>query len=280
MKDIHLSTTNMNGVTMISTQEGSNCKYLDMTASICFTPTAPDITAALVKTLELHGCFEGEQEIMYRMEILARLNHLVKQWIKNISTERHISASLANRDSKHVFIFGSCRLGVQSKDADIDALCIVPRHIHREDIFGSFLNTLKQQSDIAELRAIHNAFVPVIRMDFNTIDIDMTFARLALEMPDTQTLSDPMLLRNLDQKCVRSLNGCRVSDEILNQVPNKDTFRLTLSAIKLWAKNHGIYSNVLGYLGGVSWAMLVARACQLYPHRNSSTLIHKFSYSF
>ena len=89
-------------------------------------------------------------------------------------------------------------------------------------------------------------------------------------------LKDDLLLKNLDPKCVRSLNGCRVTDEILRLVPNIDNFRLALRTIKLWAKKHGIYSNVLGYLGGVSWAMLVARTCQLYPNAAAATLIQKF----
>jgi len=38
----------------------------------------------------------------------------------------------------------------------------------------------------------------------------------------------------------------------------------------------GIYSNALGFLGGVSWAMLVARVCQLYPNAASATLVLKF----
>lgn len=38
----------------------------------------------------------------------------------------------------------------------------------------------------------------------------------------------------------------------------------------------GIYSNSLGYFGGVSWAMLVARTCQLYPNAAAATIVHKF----
>ncbi|OWJ99686.1 hypothetical protein Celaphus_00009703, partial [Cervus elaphus hippelaphus] len=37
----------------------------------------------------------------------------------------------------------------------------------------------------------------------------------------------------------------QVTKEILHLVPNADNFRLTLRAIKLWAKHHNIYSRIL-----------------------------------
>lgn len=59
-----------------------------------------------------------------------------------------------------------------------------------------------------ELQAVEEAFVPVIKLVFDTIELDLTFARLALrEVPDDQSLQDDSLLKNLDPKCVRSLNG-------------------------------------------------------------------------
>lgn len=199
------------------------------------------------------------------------------RWIKELSVQKNMPPSLAEKVGGKLYTFGSYRLGVHNKGADIDTLCVAPRHILREDYFNSFYELLKEQPEVTDLRAVPDAFVPVIKLEFDGIEIDMTFARLALkEIPDDQTLEDSNLLRNLDQKCVRSLNGCRVTDEILNQVPDKDSFRTTLRAIKLWAKKHGVYSNVLGFLGGVSWAMLVARVCQLYPHATASTLVQKF----
>ena len=38
----------------------------------------------------------------------------------------------------------------------------------------------------------------------------------------------------------------------------------------------GCYSNSLGFLGGVSWAILMARVCQLYPNAAPATLVQKF----
>jgi poly(A) polymerase len=50
--------------------------------------------------------------------------------------------------------------------------------------------------------------VPVIAAVVSGIPIDFLMARLALSsIPDDLTLRDDNLLRSLDERCVRSLNG-------------------------------------------------------------------------
>jgi len=255
-------------------------KGMGMTAPInTEEPTPSDIetTTALEAALQPYGCFESDEELNHRMDVLSRLNDLVKAWIRDMSITKNIPESLAETVGGKIFTFGSYRLGVHNRGADIDTLCVAPRHIFRDDFFSSFLEVLRGAPEVTEIRSVPSASVPVIKFHFDGVDIDLLFARLNLkEVDDNQDLSDPMILKNLDVKCVKSLNGCRVTDDILRQVPNVSNFRLTLRSIKLWAKKHGVYSNVMGYLGGVSWAMLVARVCQLYPNAAPSTLLQKF----
>ncbi|GAB1603652.1 poly(A) polymerase beta-like isoform X1 [Argonauta hians] len=256
-------------------------QYPGITSPISFEgPKSSDqeLSHKLELALRPYGVFETEEELNHRMEVLSKINNLVREWIKDVSRQKNnIPENRIATFGGKVFTFGSYRLGVHTKGADIDTLCIAPRHIERSDFFTSFGELLKQQSEVKELRAVEEAYVPVLKMVFDGIELDMLFSRLALpQIPDDVNLCDESLLKNLHQKCVRSLNGCRVTDEILHLVPNKEAFRMTLRAIKLWAKKRCIYSNSLGFLGGVSWAMLVARVCQLYPNAAPAVLVQKF----
>jgi poly(A) polymerase len=109
--------------------------------------------------------------------------------------------------------------------------------------------------------------VPCIKFIYKGVDIDLLFARIELkEVCDKlDSLQDNAILRNCDSESIKSLNGRRATDAILDEIPNIHTFQLTLRCIKLWAKNRGVYSNVLGYCGGVAWAILVAHICQKNP---------------
>ncbi|KAF3842396.1 hypothetical protein F7725_024347 [Dissostichus mawsoni] len=255
-------------------------KHYGITSAISLAPPREidhQYTKKLCDAMKPFGVFEDEEELNHRLAVLGKLNNFVKEWISEISELKNLPPSAISCVGGKIFTFGSYRLGVHTKGADIDALCVAPRHVERSDFFSSFFEKFKQHEEIKDLRAVEDAFVPVIKFKFDGIEIDLLFARLALQsIPDNLDLRGDSILRNLDIRCIRSLNGCRVTDEILYLVPNKENFRLTLRAIKLWAKRRGIYSNMLGFLGGVSWAMLVARTCQLYPNAVAATLVHKF----
>lgn len=90
---------------------------------------------------------------------------------------------------------------------------------------------------IEELTAVSDAYVPIIKLDFSGISIDLIFARLDLDsIPMNLDLKDNNLLRNIDDFDLRSVNGTRVTDEILELVPQQKTFRTALRAVKLWAQ--------------------------------------------
>jgi len=57
-------------------------------------------------------------------------------------------------------------------------------------------------------QGIPDAYVPVIKAKISGIPLNLLMARLALSsIPDQLKLKDDNLLGNLDEKCVRSLNG-------------------------------------------------------------------------
>lgn len=125
---------------------------------------------------------------------------------------------------------------------------------------------------------VPDAFVPIIKTELYGIEIDLIFARIASlhTVPPDLDLRENKYLQGLDERELRSVNGTRVTNEIVNLVPETKTFRTALRGIKLWAQRRAIYANIMGFPGGVAWAMLVARVCQLYPHATGSTIMHKF----
>lgn len=160
---------------------------------------------------------------------------------------------------------------------------VAPRYVTRQDYFAVFPDLLLEMTKpgaITDLSMVQDAFVPIIKFEFNGISIDLIFSRIAslkqLPKEKNWNLKDSNLLRGLDEAELRSLNGTRVTDEIIDLVPEPSTFRLALRAIKLWAQRRAIYANIMGFPGGVAWAMLVARVCQLYPKATSSLIVNKF----
>ncbi|KAI9269736.1 Poly(A) polymerase central domain-containing protein [Helicostylum pulchrum] len=253
---------------------------LGVTAPISTAPPTEKetkLTEQLVATLKEYGLFESEQEAQKRVVVLGKLDKMVKEFVYTVSKSKNFPDALAKEAGGKIFTYGSYRLGVHGTGADIDTLCVFPKHVEREHFFTIMYDMLKARPEVTELSAVSDAYVPVIKMHFSGIPIDFICARLSIaQVPDDLELADNNVLKSLDERCVRSLNGSRVTDDILRLVPNVDTFRIALRTVKLWAKCRAIYSNVMGFLGGVAWAMLIARICQLYPNACGATIVEKF----
>jgi len=243
-------------------------------------PKVADIALneALHSFLVSVGTFESAEMGRERERVLAYLADLTKQWGKAIWEKKGLPDGEMHDSSPKLFTFGSYRLGVHDPNADIDCLCILPHHIEREDFFSSLYDIIRNEKDITNITPIANAKVPVMQMEICGISIDLTCARLQQAIiPKNLSLSHPkILIMCVDATDRLSLNGPRVTDEILNLVPSIDNFRMTLRSIKRWAKARAIYSNSVGFPGGVSWAMLTAQICQFFPNALPATLLCKF----
>ncbi|MCQ2817012.1 MAG: nucleotidyltransferase domain-containing protein [archaeon] len=226
--------------------------------------------------------FESREESRKREEVLNKINSIVKQAIKNLAIKKGLSEEESNEVGGKIFTFGSYRLGIVGPGDDIDVLCVGPNHADRKEFFDEmkslFEKEKEKEKEITELIPIPDARVPIIKIIFSGIHIDILVAKLNLKKIDDSlnSLQDDNLLKNCSKECILSLNGCRVTNTILSLVPNDENFRLTLRAIKLWAKKRGIYSNALGYPGGVAWAILVAKICKMFPGLKPNKLIKRF----
>ncbi|KIV81746.1 hypothetical protein PV11_03908 [Exophiala sideris] len=243
-------------------------------------------TAELIEELKRENNYEPMEETKKRMDTLKVLSKATQEFVRAVSRKQRLSPSQIEQFAGKIYPYGSYRLGVFGPGSDIDTLAVAPRHVTREDFFELFPDILRNVAEnekickekVTSLTPVPDSFVPIIKLVLNGIEIDLIFASIpSLQtIPKDLTLNDYTLLVGLDQPTVRAVTGPRVTDEILQLIPEPKTFRTALRAIKLWAQRRAIYANIVGYPGGVAWAMLVARVCQFYPHAVGASIVDKF----
>eukprot|EP01094_Clydonella_sp_ATCC50884_P018560 TRINITY_DN3452_c0_g1_i5.p1 TRINITY_DN3452_c0_g1~~TRINITY_DN3452_c0_g1_i5.p1 ORF type:complete len:175 (-),score=46.82 TRINITY_DN3452_c0_g1_i5:213-737(-) len=137
-------------------------------------PTEEDkrLSLTLEGALRGFGLFETNDESENRKEVLGKLTLIVKEWVREVSIRKGHSEHDAENAGAQLRTFGSYRLGVHNPGSDIDALCVCPRHIDRdEDFFGRLYEIFASNSEISELNAVPDAYVPVMNFVFSGVSV-------------------------------------------------------------------------------------------------------------
>ena len=123
----------------------------------------------------------------------------------------------------------------------------------------------------------------MIKMVFKSVEFDIVFCQMDGFV--IKPLTPEWILGNrstvmMDMKSRKAFRGRRDNDYILSLFNENDAllqrFRDSVCIIKFWAKQKGIYSSIMGFLGGVCWTILVVRICLMFRKAEPSQIVRKF----
>jgi poly(A) polymerase len=249
--------------------------------------------------LDVVAPLDGEEGQHKREIVLQTLVGLFREWLNEVAEEKGVvdedgedNQTTSGKSQQivrgRIFCSGSYRLGINSPDGDIDTVCVVPSYVERSDFFSTFVAKLRSCVDVDSANPIEDAGVPIIELVISGVDVDIGIARAFSFMPVlpkqgetdekyTGTILDDRVLCGGDMKDMFAMNGPRVTELIeLIMQDSFETFKVVVRALRLWAKKRGIYSNKMGYLGGVNFNILGAFICQLYPNLSAGALLYRF----
>ena len=227
---------------------------------------------------------------------MADLERMVRLFVTKTCISKGIDSHAAKQAGGKICVSGSYRLGINEPDADIDAVCFVPRHVSREDFFTTLYKMLDDCDDVTDLKPpIRDARVPLMNLVFRDIEIDLIMARLPVERVDKDLdIRFDEILKGVEVTEIRSINGPRDNEVLSDLVHNFENFKIVLRAVRrihfstlhacklthskhqvrLWAKRRGIFKNKFGYLGGINCVILTAFVCQSMPKALPSKLLY------
>ena len=214
-----------------------------------------------------------------RRRTMAALEELVKEFVVECGKIQNIEEDVLSVHGSCLLPFGGQQVGLITVGSDIDAVCIVPKYIKRDTFFKEFPAKLERHSDVSQMRVIEAAYVPVIKLIFQEIQFDICFAKLNVNsIPRDLDVVPTDILKGMDPECVRSINGIRETNAIIEAVPDFEIFIEIMKIVKYWAKIKAIYGTAMGYLGGIGWTLLVAHCCQKNPRLTLEKLLQQFFY--
>ena len=212
-------------------------------------PSNNSANDTLETLLRERGCLCDDEQDKERRKVLDTLEKILCRWCDSLQREE--STKQDDEIGISLITFGSYRLKVHRPGSDLDCLALSPSFCKREDFFNSLTKLLSTYSEIEDIHPIPSAFTPVIKFRLHSVQVDLLFGRVAdtakllkfqqerrskptpTSMDRVEYLIDETDLIKQDEATIRSLNGVRVTQLLLDLVPHQQHFRITLSAVKV-----------------------------------------------
>ena len=100
---------------------------------------------ALLMVLQHYQCYDDSAGMELRERIISELDTLVKQWTRSEGLHKNMPWTQVEQVGGKVVSYGSYKLGVVDKESDLDLLCVVPKHVTREDFFNNLFDLLRKK---------------------------------------------------------------------------------------------------------------------------------------
>lgn len=177
------------------------------------------LTDSLETYLKNQNIYETENELIERERVLGKINFLFNNFVKGLGKE--------DKALSKIFTFGSYRLGVHQKNADIDTLCVAPKYVKRDMFFKEFPKILRDNGFIVD--SVEDAFVPLLQLSYKvqnqyfdeSIEFEKAEDKISNEKSRNDEEKNEILSQNKDSNSMNDAK--RMKKNEINKINSNDS---------------------------------------------------------
>mmetsp|Transcript_114324 Transcript_114324/g.262346 ORF Transcript_114324/g.262346 Transcript_114324/m.262346 type:complete len:831 (+) Transcript_114324:82-2574(+) len=249
---------------------------------------SPPTSRQLYQTAKLKEELDGEAPLDppgLRWDAFRQLHELLITWVRTQRPQPEQDPAPKGREVCALYPAGAFGLRVLLAGCTADVVAMMPGCVTWSAVREELFSFLLMQDPVIALRMHEECLQAKLLAFVMHLQVEggepLMFQLLFCLLPDPLlpigldvTTTD--LGKNLDAESRRTLDVIRVCVLVLEDVPNVPQFQLCLRVIKHWAMRRHVYSAEVGYLSGVTCAIMTARLCQLFPNASASFLLSRF----
>ena len=227
--------------------------------------TANNLFKFLLKNkIVLNNEMENEFSLSYRNVVSSIKKGIIGDCMENKKTNNQIEFE-SSLDYNALILQGSYVHGIKCNDLDLGLV----RYSSSSNSIDDIVYNLAQDNNLFHIvRNVSEANVPIIELNLKKNSFSGADMQIH-EIPDERFKLNSNLfynnfnyMKNLktefnDWMKLASISGLFENQNLKKFIQNFKDFQILISFVKHWAKQRNIYGQAFGYLGGISWSIMV-----------------------